>query len=788
MLKNLIILPDGTEIFSGNSRGNAIISCKYTQCVNDGTELTIGSVCSNELELKLFTTGGLKIAAGDEIQYYKVDDSGERTKIGVFCCERPTVTGSGTYKFVAYDNISKLDKDLTDWLAGLDGWPYTPATFASMVCTACGVQLATGISTNDRYKIRKFSGSGVTGRMLMRWIGQIQCCFIQANVAGNIELAWYSNKGTEITASGEHAYFGGGLSYEDYQVAEIQKVQIQSSDEDNGTVYPDGNEEALNTYKISGNYLLTAETAGELKPVAQSIFERLQDITYTPCKVSIPATTAINAGDVVRITDANGVTISAFVMQKSNKGQRDTLECTGSPRRDSTTATNELTLKAINGKVLNISKSVEGLRIENADTAGNVTKLQQTVGQVSVSATSSSGTLATTINNDGTWKSEFTNASGDTVSGIYFDFTKKQFVFNGQITADSGTIAGWHITAGKLYAGGVIDDEDTGLPGMAIATPSAKGVYVLAAGGTDHTSYSPNNGWMFAVNKAGTVYCKDLRLSGGKININDRFMVSANGDVTLPDNATISWGQITDTDDVATQTYVKGLGFQTASQVTTITKNTITTEYVNALNITAKKLAATTGTIGGWSLTSGKLYAGDGSTVKTVVMQAPTADNSYVFAAGGASHSNYGDCPFRVTKTGKLYASSAEIAGKLTSGVGSKIGGFAVDSNSLYNGTWGSTAPDVFISTGTANEYLIGGKTTSGWAIGCGGNFGVTNKGYMYCNAARVGAWDLTTSYLNGTGSASGVGVKLYADKLAFVASDGTETAVTWEKLVKGAV
>lgn len=33
-------------------------------------------------------------------------------------------------------------------------------------------------------------------------------------------------------------------------------------------------------------------------------------------------------------------------------------------------------------------------------------------------------------------------------------------------------------------------------------------------------------------------------VSGGSININNRFLVNSNGDVTLPDNATISWGQI----------------------------------------------------------------------------------------------------------------------------------------------------------------------------------------------------------------------------------------------------
>lgn len=450
MLKNLIILPDGTEIFSGNSRESAVISCKYTQCVNDSTELSIGSCCSNELEVKLFSADGLSVAAGDKIQYYKVADNGTRTKIGVFNCEKPTVTGTGTYKFIAYDNVSKLDKDLTDWLAALNGWPYSVNAFAIMVCEACGLTLAgstysfaitngelvmtysgavPSYSINDSgelvlaytgtepdvsinsdgylidadgdisgvinldYQIRQFSGSGVTGRMLMKWLGQITCSFIRANEDGDIEFAWYTESGKRITTNGDLRYLGGGLSYEDYQVAEIEKVQIQVTDSDVGTGYPSASGDGANTYKITGNYLLTAETGDELEPVAQAVYERLQGVTYTPCKVSIQATTEVNAGDIVRVTDRNGNTVTMYVMTKTNSGQKDTLECTGSYARDSSTAANEVTLKELSGKVLEISKSVDGLRIENRDMKDNYSALKQTVDSLSAEVGTGAGDL-----------------------------------------------------------------------------------------------------------------------------------------------------------------------------------------------------------------------------------------------------------------------------------------------------------------------------------------------------------------------------------------------------------
>lgn len=76
-------------------------------------------------------------------------------------------------------------------------------------------------------------------------------------------------------------------------------------------------------------------------------------------------------------------------------------------------------------------------------------------------------------------------------------------------------------------------------------------------------------------------------------------------------------------------------------------------------------IEATSGTVGGWTLKNYKLYAGDGTNIKTVAIQAPTANNLYVFAAGGTSHDSYADCPFRVTKAGKLYATDAIINGSV---------------------------------------------------------------------------------------------------------------------------
>lgn len=372
MLKTILTLPDGREISSGANAEIAIASAKLTQCVNDAKELSLGSACANMLEVELQAPeGGLQIAAGDELTVYKEDDSGQRHLVGIFITEKPTRASANTLRLIAYDRMIKLDRDLTDWLAGLDGWPYTLLTFAGMGCNACGLTLVTDSIPNGDYPVQAFSANGITGRKLMQWVGQIAGRFCRATNDGTIEFAWYTPSGVTLTPDGDRFYYQSGLSYEDYQVAPIEKVQLRLTEDDIGAVWPDVSGEK-NTYIISGNYLLTTDNTDTLMPLAQTLYEQLKSVTYTPCKVKIPACTDIQAGDTVSVTDKNGKTFTAYVMSKTQSGSLDTLECTGSRRRDSSTAVHNERYQALSGRVLEISKKVEGLSV----TAKKIEKLE----------------------------------------------------------------------------------------------------------------------------------------------------------------------------------------------------------------------------------------------------------------------------------------------------------------------------------------------------------------------------------------------------------------------------
>ncbi|MBQ5608519.1 MAG: hypothetical protein IIU86_05790 [Oscillospiraceae bacterium] len=374
MLKNLIILPDGTELFSGVGTVNALQNVTVTQRVNAGTELTLGSACANMLEATLITpAGGLQIPAGMEVTLYKVDAGGNRIKVGLFTAESPTRPSTNLYKITAYDRVSRLDRDLTQWLSGLDGWPYTLDTFARMVCTACNLTLANATLPNGSWPVPRFSASGITGRQLMQWVGQTCGRFCRATPDGELEFAWYTPKNISISPNGERPI--QALRFEDYQVTPVDKVQIRQTETDVGAVWGNGS----NVYVITGNPLLASDTLAPLQAVAQTLCNTLQSVSYTPCRVSIPATVEIQAGDILPITDKNGKNFTMYVMTKVQSGPQETLECTGSATRDSATAVSNSQLTKLAGKVLEVQMSMEGIKVANRSTDGKVAELEVAV-------------------------------------------------------------------------------------------------------------------------------------------------------------------------------------------------------------------------------------------------------------------------------------------------------------------------------------------------------------------------------------------------------------------------
>ena len=392
MLNYLLVKEDGSEIGS-----TIILSCTLTTSVNSENEFTLGSACTDEIEVEYIAADEKLIAQGDKLTLYTVDDANTRTKAGVFYCEKPEYQGmmrevsgsNAVYKVVAYDTMSKLDADFSGWLhANQAQFPKTIWQLVQLACQRAGVALASSsLPINGSYSVQAFYADDLTCRQIISWAAEAAGCYAHMNADGKLQFLTYTDKRStaKITpdgASNSTAYYADSLSYEDYTVKAIEKVQIRQSDSDVGVIYPDSTT-ATNTYAVQGNLLLTTGTEANLKTVAQNLYNVLKNVTYTPCKVSVPSSSGLACGQIVHIKDARGREFDTYLMSATISSGKASFESVGSASRESSSAVNSQSYKNLTGKMLEIKTSVDGLEVKASDLTGKYTDLKATVDGLS---------------------------------------------------------------------------------------------------------------------------------------------------------------------------------------------------------------------------------------------------------------------------------------------------------------------------------------------------------------------------------------------------------------------
>ena len=390
MLQPILTLPSGTEL-KGGSPGSAVKSLTLHTAVNAGQEFTIGSAFSDYIEAEIWADpdGSLQITAGDALTYYRQDDAGNRTKVGVFYAEKPTRTKRNSYKVTAYDTMSKLDADFSGWLhANQAQFPKTIWQLVQLACQRAGVTLASSsLPINGSYSVQAFYADDLTCRQIISWAAEAAGCYAHMNADGKLQFLTYTDKRSTVKitpdgASNSTAYYADSLSYEDYTVKAIEKVQIRQSDSDVGVIYPDSTT-ATNTYAVQGNLLLTTGTEANLKTVAQNLYNVLKNVTYTPCKVSVPSSSGLACGQIVHVKDARGREFDTYLMSATISSGKASFESVGSASRESSSAVNSQSYKNLTGKMLEIKTSVDGLEVKASDLTGKYTDLKATVDGLS---------------------------------------------------------------------------------------------------------------------------------------------------------------------------------------------------------------------------------------------------------------------------------------------------------------------------------------------------------------------------------------------------------------------
>ena len=430
MLRNKLVRSDGSIIDS-----SVIISCEFTEEVNCSTNLYFGDVTSSEVSVEIRSTEAIQ--QGEKLTYYMIED-GVETLIGEFNAEKPTVASRSSIRFSAYDNISKTEKSFSDWLRDNQSlFPMTAMNLVTRVCSHCGVAYAGGGFPNQNIQINTFYADDITCRQILSWVAALAGRFVRANAAGEIEFAQYTENsyasvsyrsgyaspvnivvtdteghvvitsddmvvtaddygnvvaiidsievidvnGNVTLAKGVAVpYLQGTLSYETYQTDKIARVQIKHSDNDVGVIYPEN--ATGNCYTISQNMLLGACSTEDVTRVAKTLYEQLNAVTYVPFSVRLPRTIKIRAGDIIGLRDINGHAFISPVMKMSISANGVTLSSTGDKSYDSSAAVASERYTNLTGKVLEISKTVDGLVVKNQGLDGKVSELEMTTDYI----------------------------------------------------------------------------------------------------------------------------------------------------------------------------------------------------------------------------------------------------------------------------------------------------------------------------------------------------------------------------------------------------------------------
>lgn len=596
MYYSVLRLPNGTEL-KGGEAGSTLKALTLHAAVNAGQEFTIGSAFSDYIEAEIWADpgGSLQITAGDALAYYRQDDAGSRTKVGVFYAEKPTRTKRNSYKVTAYDTMSKLDADFSGWLHSNQAqFPKTIWQLVQLACQRAGVTLASSsLPINGSYSVQAFYADDLTCRQIISWAAEAAGCYAHMNADGKLQFLTYTDKRStaKITPDGASstAYYADSLSYEDYTVKAIEKVQIRQSDSDVGVIYPDSTI-ATNTYAVQGNLLLTTGTEANLKSVVQNLYNVLKNVTYTPCKVSVPSSSGLACGQIVHVKDARGREFDTYLMSATISSGKASFESVGSASRESSSAVNSQSYKNLTGKMLEIKTSVDGLEVKASDLTGKYTDLKATVDGLSSEV--KKDTKITGGSNLILGSESFRNATYDgNASGVAYDDdgsatitnanTNRYFIFN---------TVGARITKGVTLCLSVMYKPISGTDGLCLS---------LTYDGDNGTSYVPSiktenqleieqtDGWVLRYGTwtpSNTGILKTVELGCGSIRAGLGGSYTNKFELFHPmlqyGNAPTAWNA--SSGDYLTQESAKSLFSQTADEIKTeVTKSVTETVTAN---------------------------------------------------------------------------------------------------------------------------------------------------------------------------------------------------------------
>lgn len=586
--------------------------------VNDSTSsngtFTIGALIAGKLKIKLnniyedyskydFDKASVTAYVSKSFS----DGTSEKLKIGEYRVSETSYDGS-LITLTCLDNINNFNREYDSNLS----YPTTAYEVVRDACIKCDVPFTMARFDNSDYVINEIPSDNqkLTYGQVIAYILQLSGLWGKCGHDGELLIGWY-----DMSQFGSQNYNGGTFStkttpYSDGDTLNGGNFTDYSSGDsvDGGTFTETRNYHNIYTQKdlnvatddvvitgvkvtvtskedktkdvnalagkegyvvsISDNPFISAEKA---QTVANYIFKKIGGMRFRPLDATLLSNPLIESGDVALVTDRKQNTYSCFISNRT------------------------FTV----GSGTKISCDAENASRNSADKFSNETKAivqARKVAQIQLSAYDKQMQLLTQLMSQslGLFKTEQKQEDGSII-----------YIMHNKADLNSSNIQ-WKMTAngmavssdyGKTWNAGVDKDGNAifnVMSAIGINFDWAHGG-TLTLGGEDNTN--------------GKQYVKD---ANGKILI-----TLDNKGITLADGVNISWNNISNKPSIPTDTddLTNGAGYIDSDKATQITKDTVTTSYVNALSVKAGSVDAediTGTTITGKNIVGGTINIGKG--------------------------------------------------------------------------------------------------------------------------------------------------------------------------------
>lgn len=270
-----------------------IVEIVLNETVNPDDTFSLGSAASTRLDLTVIDIADVIFENATIKPYIGLDVGGttEYVPLGVFTVDSLSKIKTKT-KLTCFDNMIKLERPYFSNLT----YPAGINMVAQEIATKAGVILATTLPSTLIDEI-----TGYTLREAIGFVASFVGGFARFNRDGELEIVSYQSTDVSITA--DH--------YSDLQTAEklfaIGKLTCKVGDSEDGPILISSGT-GINAIQFE-NPIMTQEQL-------DTIYATLSTLAYMPYEMKWQSNPALQAGDKVQVTDAQGNSYNTLIMEQ----------------------------------------------------------------------------------------------------------------------------------------------------------------------------------------------------------------------------------------------------------------------------------------------------------------------------------------------------------------------------------------------------------------------------------------------------------------------------------------